>query len=157
HPEIALAVERRTVRKVEQPFAPCFEQFAVPVVFENRRLGSTHARVVGAAFDDVDSAVGSTLHRGDRRPLLDRRRQLTPVACCPVALWKIVSRSPRRLPLSGITKARRHNRSHPPSGSIHSGRDSISVEAVSALAAERAELAEASIISAISASSAANY
>src|SRR5688572_6116523 len=91
HPEVALAIDGRAMREDEHPLSPCGEKLAVGVVFEDRRLAASRARVLEAAMDDVDRSVGRRLDCRDRGPH-DAGRKLTPVPSSLIRLRQIVAR-----------------------------------------------------------------
>jgi len=96
HPEVAVAVHRGTVRKDEDVLAEGREQLPVLAVSEDRRFAASGARVLEAALDDVDRAVGRRFNRRHRRPR-HPGRQLTPVARGAIRLGQIIANGSCRL------------------------------------------------------------
>ena len=91
HPEVALPIDRGTVREDKHALAPSLQQVARRVELENGRLSAAGAGVVVAAVDNVDAAVGRHFHGCDRGPWRVVGR-MPPVAHGAIGVWQIVQR-----------------------------------------------------------------
>ena len=90
NPEVSFGIDDRSMRKEEHVCSKGGEEFAVLVVFENRRLAASFAGVEIATLDDVDGAVGGGFHGGDRGPFFEGGWQFSPGALGAVRLGQIV-------------------------------------------------------------------
>src|SRR5438105_1189979 len=92
NPEVALAVEIRSMRPDEQAGAERLEELATAVVFQDRWLAAPGARVLVTSMYDIDAAVGRLLDRSDGGPFRSRRK-LAPIPCRAVGLRQVIAGS----------------------------------------------------------------